>query len=54
MAYLIVFKGLTPVVPEGLRDFVKKTISDEFTKFDVVSRQCAGGFNYSIFRDSSR
>jgi hypothetical protein len=35
MAYLIVFKGLARVVPEGLQDFVKKTITDELAQFDV-------------------
>ena len=35
--YLIVYHGLTTVVPtKSLREFVKKTITDEFSSFDLV------------------
>lgn len=33
--YLIVFNGFDTVVPKSLREFVKKTISNEFISFDV-------------------
>jgi hypothetical protein len=33
--YLIVFVALKPVVPEALRDFIAKKITDEFSKLDV-------------------
>ena len=33
--YLVVYKGLDPVVPQPLRDFVKKTVTDEFSSFDL-------------------
>jgi hypothetical protein len=35
MKYLVVYHGLDTVVPESLREFVKKTISDEFNSFDL-------------------
>jgi len=33
--YLIVYKGLTSVVPRSLQQFVKTKIEDEFSSFDV-------------------
>jgi hypothetical protein len=33
--YLVVYKGFATCVPKSLQDFVKKTVVDEFSKFDL-------------------